>query len=990
MQKVYTLIIIILAVLGLGFFIEEDDIYNTFRVEPKFKSKVKTPEFLKEESPWIDSILNSLTLEQKIAQLIMYPVYSKNGNEEMIKIDKLIDDHEIGGVIYMQGGPERQVKMHNRLMAKSKIPLLTSIDGEWGVRMRLDSVIRFPRQMLIGAVQDETLIYNMGVEVARQCSLTGVHVNFAPVVDLNINPNNPVINSRSFGEEKYHVTKLSHAYMKGMQDNNILACAKHFPGHGDTDVDSHLALPIINHSKDRLIDVELYPFKTLIDSGIGSIMVAHLYVPSLDKTKNRASTLSPKIVQKLLKDKMNFKGLAFTDALNMHGVSKYYETGEVDLLALLAGNDILLFSQDVGKAIEYISKAVKKRKISEKEITARVKKVLQLKKWIGLDEFKPLPTIDLVKKLNSESAKLVRRKLVENALTLLKNDKDILPIQGLSKLNIASVSIGVKTISPFQKMLGNYAPIKHFSLPAKPSKEALGNLLDSLKDYNLTIIGVHAKSRSPKRNFGLSTDVMEVLDTIKSNHPTVVSVFANPYSLGVFPELGSGDALIMAYENSLLSQEYSAQLIFGGIEAKGLLPVTASRAYPIKSGILTEKKRLKYSIPIEEGFNPDKLNKVDSIVLNGIDKKAYPGAQVLIARRGDIIYNKAFGHHTYEKKRKVSPNDIYDLASITKVTASVPNMMKLVEDGLINLDYNLCDYLKYVDSTNYNNMNLRRMLAHNAGLVSWIPFYIKTMNRGQLKFDVYSNTESKEYSKKVTDGLYIRKEYSDSIREWIVHHGIHKKHDYRYSDLGYYFYKDIIEHKTGKGLDVISDSLFYKPLGASKLTYQPLHKFDKDQITPTENDMFFRKKLVHGTVHDPGAAMLGGVAGHAGLFSNANDLAKMFTMYMNNGEYGGEHYLDSATLADFTRVQFPDEDNRRGAGFDKPSGGSSGPTYQYVGASSFGHSGFTGTLVWADPEKELLYIFLSNRVYPDAENKKIIRMNIRTDIQEAIYKAIVD
>ena len=458
MRKLYSLIIIVVSIIGLGFFVEDEPIVSSL-TEARFKSKRKVPEFITLESPWIDSIINSLTLEQKIAQLIMYPVYSNKGENELVKIEKLIQDHEIGGVIYMQGGPVRQVNAHNRLMAKSKIPLLTSIDGEWGVRMRLDSVIRFPRQMLLGAVQDETLIYDMGVEVAKQCSLTGVHVNFAPVVDLNVNPNNPVINSRSFGEEKVHVTKLSHAYMKGMQDNIVLACAKHFPGHGDTDVDSHLGLPVINHSKDRLMDVELYPFKALIDSGMGSIMVAHLYVPALDKTKDRASTLSPKIVKKLLKEKLGFKGLAFTDALNMHGVSKYYETGEVDLLALLAGNDILLFSQDVGKAIEYIKKAVEKRKISEKEITSRVKKVLQLKKWIGLDDFTPLSTKALLPQLNSETSKLVRRKLVENAITLLQNRGDVVPVKGLSKLKLASVSIGVEEISPFQKMLGNYAPV---------------------------------------------------------------------------------------------------------------------------------------------------------------------------------------------------------------------------------------------------------------------------------------------------------------------------------------------------------------------------------------------------------------------------------------------------------------------------------------------------------------------------------------------------
>ena len=989
MSKLYYLITLAFAVVGLGFFVEDVPLSNS-SAEARFKSKKKVPEYIEIESPWIDSILNSLTLEQKIAQLIMYPVYSKKGEKELLKIEKLISDYGIGGLIYMQGGPVRQVNAHNRLMGKSKIPLLTSIDGEWGVRMRLDSVIRFPRQMLLGAVQDERLIYDMGVEIAKQCSLTGVHVNFAPVVDLNVNPNNPVINSRSFGEEKVHVTKLSNAYMKGMQDNTVLACAKHFPGHGDTDVDSHLGLPVINHSKDRLMDVELYPFKSLIDSGMGSVMVAHLYVPALDKTKDRASTLSPKIVKKLLKDKLGFEGLAFTDALNMHGVSKYYETGEVDLLALLAGNDILLFSQDVGKAIEYIKDAVEKRKISEKEITSRVKKVIQLKKWIGLDRFEPLSTKELVPKLNSENAKLVRRKLVENAMTLLQNRGHVVPVKGLSKLRLASVSIGVDEISPFQKMLGNYAPVDHFYISSKPTKEEVIKIINDLKGYNLVLVGIHGNNRSPKKKFGLTQDMMDVLNNIKSMHPTIVSVFANPYSLGFFPELSEGNALIMAYENALLSQEYTAQLIFGGIDAKGKLPVTVSERFQVGYGLTTKKKRLKYSIPIEEGFNTDKLKKVDSIVLKGIEEKAYPGAQVLIARRGNIVYNKSFGHHTYEKRRKVNSSDMYDLASITKITASVPNMMKLVESGDLNLDYNLCDYLGYVDTTNYVNMNLRRMLAHNAGLVSWIPFYTKTMARGQLNFDVYSNTQSSEYKNKVTDGLYIREEYSDSIRNWIINHGIHKNRDYRYSDLGYYFYKDIIEKKTGSRLDKLSDSLFYKPLGATTLTYMPLEKFTKEKIVPTENDMFFRKKLVHGTVHDPGAAMLGGVAGHAGLFSNANDLAKMFAMYLNYGKYGGERYIDSAVVEEFTKVQFPEEDNRRGAGFDKPSGDENGPTCECVSEKSFGHTGFTGTLAWADPDKEIIYIFLSNRVYPDAENKKLIRMNVRTHIQEAIYAAIED
>lgn len=982
MKIKYAILVLFVTLSSLGFL-------STAPIsEPKAQEKgPKVPDFIKIEDPWIDSILNSLTLEQKIAQLIMYPVYTRDGEKELSKIKTLIKDYEIGGVIYMQGGPVQQVRAHNELMAESKIPLITSIDGEWGVRMRLDSVIRFPRQMLIGAVQDDKLVYDMGVEIAKQCSLTGVHVNFAPVVDLNVNPNNPVINSRSFGENKYHVTKLANAYMKGMQDNKVLACAKHFPGHGDTDVDSHKGLPVINHSYQRIKNVELYPFQNLIDSGMGSVMVAHLYIPSLDSTHNRASTLSPKIVQGLLKDSMHFKGLAFTDALNMHGVSKYYETGEVDLLALLAGNDVLLFSQDVGKAITYIKNAVDSNLITEAEITSRVKKILQLKKWLNLDDFEPLSDSLLIEQLNTPEAELVRRKLVENSITLLKNDRSIIPLKGLSKLKLACVSIGADELTPFQEMLNNYANVKHFQVGRSPTKKQINDLLAELKAFNLVITSVHAKNRSPKSKFGITKQMMDVLNQIRVVHPTITSIFANPYSIGMFPELEKSDVIIMAYENALLSQEYAAQLIFGGIEAKGKLPVTVSNRFKVGDGLTTNKTRFKYSIPIEEGFNHNKLKFVDSIALKGIEEKAYPGCQVLVAKNGNVVFNKAYGHFTYEKKTPVTTKSVYDLASITKVTATVPSLMKLVENGKINIDYNLCDYLDYVDTTCYINMNLRRMLAHNAGLVSWIPFYKKTMSRGELKFNLYSDTKSEAYPIEVAPGLYTKEVLRDSIRKWIVTHGIHKVHDYRYSDLGYYFYKDIIERITKTTLDRFVDSVFYSPLGATSLTYKPLQKFEQSKIVPTENDMFFRRRLIQGTVHDPGAAMMGGVAGHAGLFSNANDLAKVFQMYLNDGEYGGEKFLDSSVISEFTKVQFPEEENRRGAGFDKPAEDEHGPSCTCVSKKSFGHSGFTGTLVWADPEHDLVYVFLSNRVYPDAENKKLIRMNIRTDIQSVIYSA---
>ncbi len=956
-------------------------------LENEVPETVQTPAFLLEESEWVDTLLSKMTLEEKIAQLIMYPVYTKKGKENFELIENLITEHKIGGVIYMQGGPASQVNVNNRLQALSKIPLLTSIDGEWGVSMRLDSTLRFPRQMMLGAISDDSLIYEMGAEIAKQCSLTGVHINFAPVVDINVNPKNPVINSRSFGEDKYTVASKSLAYMNGLQNNGVLACAKHFPGHGDTDKDSHYSLPIVNHTAGRIDSIELYPYKELISKGLGSVMVAHLYIPSLDDTKNRATSLSPKIVQELLKDSLHFEGLAITDALNMKGVAKYYDPGEVDVMALLAGNDILLFSENVGKAIAQIKKAVKKKKITEEEITRRVKKVLKLKKWLKLDELQPLDSDSVVAKINSRKADLLNRRLVENAMTLLKNDSDIIPVRGLGRLNIASVKIGNNSsVNSFQKELEKYASVKHFSLRKNATQDEKRALLEKLTPFNLVIIGAHG-SVNPKSNFGVNLSSIDFIEKVNESKKTIVAWFANPYGLNKFKKSHELNGLVMAYQDNKLTNQFAAQLIFGGIDAKGSLPVSAG-VFKNGTGIQTSKSRLKYGFPEEEGFNYKKLMLIDSIAQSGVDEQAYPGCQVLVARNGNVIYNKTFGHHTYEKKQKVTSTDMYDIASVTKVTASVPSLMKLVDLNKLSLDDNLCYHLDYVDSSNYLNMNLRDMLAHTAGLVSTIFFYTKTLKRGQLSYEVYSTEKTEKYPYRVAEGLYIHKGIRDSIRNWTVKHGVYKKRKYKYSDVGFYFYKDIIEKHFGNTLDAIADSLFYKPLGATRLTYNPRNKFDVSSIPPTERDMIYRKRLIHGDVHDQGAAMMGGVAGHAGLFSSANDLAKMFQMYVNWGEYGGEQFLSKEVIKDFVKCQFCDEDNRRGAGFDRRSTSRVGPTCNCVSYHSFGHTGFTGTMAWADPTENIVYIFLSNRVYPDADNKKLMKLDIRTNIQEVIYESL--
>ena len=982
MKKYFALSIFAFAVFCLAF---------TAGRKSKNAVTKKGPDFLTDtNSAWVDSVFNTLTLDQKIAQLIMYPVYSKKDSNHLKEIANLVTKYGIGGVIYMQGGPVRQANMDNYLQKISRVPILTSIDGEWGLAMRLDSTTSFPRQMQLGAIQDNDLIHAMGQEIGRQCKELNLHVDFAPVVDVNVNPKNPVINSRSFGENKYNVAQKGVAYMKGLQSVHVLASAKHFPGHGDTDADSHLELPMLNHDKKRLDSIELYPFKALIDSGIGSIMVAHLYIPAYDNTKNLASTLSPHVVKELLKTDLGFQGVTFTDALNMKGVSKYYKPGEVDVKALLAGNDILLFSEDVAKAIEQIKLAISQKKITVEEINKRCKKVLALKQWAGLDHYTPIKTDSLYERLNTPYADMLNRRLVEASMTVLKNNNNVLPIANLEKVKVACLSFNENTkTNEFQQTLLNYHTVKNFNLTKTPNDSAKAKTLEALAPYDYVVIGIHGTNSKPNKNFGITQETIDYIAQIAQTKKVILALFANPYSLQYFEGKVNPEALIMAFDDSKICREYAAQLIFGGIGASGKLPVTGSASYPSGSGIALKKKRFKYSIPEDEGMNQNILRKIDSIALEGINMRAFPGCQILVARNGDVVYWKAFGKQTYEDKEPVKKTDLYDIASITKVAATLPVFMKLDEVDSVSLDLNLCDYLYVPDTAKCQNVNLREMLAHQARLFPFIPFYKNTINNGVLDSNIYSKYPSPDYSIKITDNLYLKNTYRDSIRSIIFNYKMLENKQYKYSDLGYYFLKDIDEKYGNAPLNILADSLFYARLGASTLTYLPKEKFPLARIVPSEIDSTFRRQLLRGEVNDPSAAMLGGVAGHAGLFSNANDLAKLFQMYLNNGEYGGVQYLDSAVIKEYTRCQFCKEGNRRGAGFDKPTGDKDGPTYTYVSRESFGHTGFTGTIAWADPDKQIVYIFLANRTYPNANlTNKLLKYNIRTRIQEVIYNSM--
>ncbi len=948
--------------------------------------------FLSHSTTWADSIMTTLSEKERIAQLFMVAAYSNKGEDHKQQITNLVQQYKIGGVMFLQGGPVRQAQLTNYYQSKSKTPLMIAIDGEWGVAMRLDSSLRFPWQMTLGAIEDEKLIYEMGVEVARQCKLLGIHINFAPVVDVNSNPENPIINNRSFGENPQKVGRMGVAYMKGMQDNNVLACAKHFPGHGDTDSDSHKTLPTVNQLKQQLEQVELLPFKMLIENGLGSVMVAHLHIPSLDDTKDLAVSLSPKVVNGLLKKEMGFTGLAITDALNMKGVSQFYAPGEVDLKALLAGNDVLLFAEDVPKAIEEIQKAIKQKKISQAEIDARCHKILMAKQWMGLAQYTPTDLSIIKNQIITTETKLLDKKLVQSSLTLLQNYDNLLPLKSLDTLKMASVSIG-EDATDFKQMLSNYGPITHFTISEQATASEQAVLLNKLAPFNVVIASIHKSNENAWKSYKIAKETDIFLQAIALQSKVIVSIFANPYSINSFLFTNNFDGLILAYQNSKVAQEQTAQAIFGGIGIHGKLPVN-TKHYPIHSGLKTESIRMRYVSPEEINFRTDLLYKIDSIVDNAISQAATPGCQVLIAKDGNIFFNKSYGFHSYDKKTAVKNTDIYDLASITKIGATVPVLMDMVDDKKFNLDHHLGKYLD-LDSTNKKDLIIRDILAHQAGLPSWIPFYKKTLvkdsvsGKSEFRDTLYSNTFSQQYPHKVATGIYLHQQYPDSIVQQIKQSELLEKKKYLYSDLGYYMFKEIIEKEYKKPLNKITEELFYKRLGMENLGYLPLERIDEKRIVPTEMDFEYRSQLLKGYVHDQGAAMQAGVGGHAGLFSNANDLAKLIQMYLQKGRYGGEQYLSEQVISEFTKRQFP-QNNRRGAGFDKPvfKGQEGGPVCQSASDLSFGHSGFTGTLAWADPENQLVYIFLSNSIHPDSSNKKLLKMDVRTEIMQVIYDSL--
>ena len=979
------------------------------------------PPFIEAGAAWADSVMATLSLDERIAQMIMVYGYSNMGPAHEKAVLKEVKRQKVGGILFFQGEPMEQARLTNLYQEEAEIPLLVAIDGESGLGMRLENTITYPANMILGSISENRLIYKLGRDMGRQFKRLGVHMNLAPVADINNNPANPVIGSRSYGEDRYNVTSKVVALMEGMQEQGILVAAKHFPGHGDTDTDSHRALPVIPHERNRLDSLELFPFREAIDRGLTAMMVAHLKVPELDGRENRATTISRPTITGLLKEEMGFRGLIITDALNMKGLSTYFEPGIVEVEAVKAGNDILLMPADVDLAISAIKRAVRQGDINEDAIDASCKKILQAKYWTGAHRGDVIQMQSLAEDLNKPAYQVLFRELVEHSLVLAKNTESAVPIAQLERTTLASVTISKEGTREISRITDKYLEGDHFTLASEADFSVLDEMIRKLGAYNTVIVNVLNTSSRSSRKYGISDKTIYFLKQIDPSIKLIVNVAGVPYSLQRFSPIEHIDALILSHKDDPIYQEIALQAVFGGASFSGRLPVSAGNFLSAGEGTDTgPASRLGYASPRDVSLHPDTLVKMEQIIKDAISKKAMPGCQVLVARRGKVVWHRNYGYHSYQKRRPVQTDDIYDLASITKMTSITAALMRLRDLGLFHEDSLMGVYEPIPDSCNKAGLLVADVLAHQSGMEAWIPFYYETLepldtsqalfsssfsrtyplkigerlyfNRNIKYVDgIYQKQYSPDYPYQVADDLFLRADWKDTIYRRAYDSEL-KSREYRYSGLGFYMFQQIIETATDTMLYPYVWYNFYNPMGAHTLGYLPLSRFPRERIVPTENDLYFRRQLLQGHVHDMGAAMLGGVSGNAGLFGSANDLAKMMQMFLNGGTYGKRRYIRQSTLELYTSCYNCEEQNHRGLGFNKPVfwEEDAGPACNSASPSSFGHSGFTGTLAWADPEYELLYIFLSNRVHPNMGNNKLIDMNVRTDVQQVIYNALMD
>ncbi|HEY0261966.1 MAG TPA: glycoside hydrolase family 3 N-terminal domain-containing protein, partial [Chitinophagales bacterium] len=770
-------------------------------------------------------------------------------------------------------------------------------------------------------------------------------------------------------------------YMDGLQSQNVVACAKHFPGHGDTDADSHQTLPTINKSLEQLDTLELYPFRVLFNAGVASVMTAHLSLPKIDSTQNLPSSLSPIVTTDLLRKKLGFQGLVVTDALNMKGASKFYAPGVVDSMAFAAGNDVLEYSLDAEAGQAKIKEALLNGSIPMDELERKVKKILAYKYRLGLTEKTAIKLENLANDLNTTEAKVLRQELYNQAMTIVSAEKEMLPLQKHFNC-IASVAIDNDTFSNFQNHIEQFLETTKFFFK-KENDSLFNNKMDEIAQHDLVIVSINGMSRYASKNYGIADATIGFIDSLQKRTNVILCVFGNPYSLKFFE---NSKNILLAYEDNEFSQLAAANALLGGISCTGKLPVTASNKFRAGMSVLSDTViRLQIATPEEAGLKTEELNKMNQIVMNGLMAHAFPGCQIAIVRDNKLIWNKASGNMTYDEQ-PVNTTALYDLASISKIASTTLSVMKLYDEKQLDLHKTVGDYLVLDDSATIKNLKIADILTHQAGLKAFIEFYRATIDTNTSKY--YRINAEKGFSTPVANDFFIRNDYKDTMWRKMYTSPVKPEQGYVYSDIDFYILQKIVEKISGQNLDDYVAQNFYQSMNLMRTGYKPYEQFDKQRIAPTENDTLFRKQQIRGYVHDPGAAMYGGVAGHAGIFGTAVDLAQIAQLLLNKGTYNGKRFFSPETV-DFFTQQYS-EKSRRGLGFDKPEPNQSktSPCAPNVPLTVFGHTGFTGTSVWADPTNHLTFIFLSNRVYPNADNNRLVRMNIRTELQRIVYEAL--
>lgn len=968
----------------------------------------------KQSQKWADSILSGLRFEQLIAQKLMVPAWSRDATLSLETIEA-VEKYQIGGIIFFQGTAQTHNMALNYYQQLSAIPLLIGMDAEWGPAMRLDHVSKYPYPLSIGTTKDADYAFEIGKSQGRMLSALGVHINFAPVVDLNTNPNNPIIGFRSFGENAQSVNPLATAFHRGLEASGVWACAKHFPGHGNTIADSHKELPLVSHDK-KSLKKELAPFEAMIDAGVKSIMMAHLKVPFLDDRPNMPSSLSRAVVHDLLREKMEFKGLIITDAMNMKGVSAHYAPDDAILKAIQAGNDILCFVDNVPQVMSLCRSWLDSSWIDSIEIAESVRRILIAKHQLGLS--KNLDVTNIQRELDSEYRRFIKKTSpvpatpyyefdprfeseIEAASThicLLAPDKSTqMPWKPHRIDTLNAVIFGERLPDEFYQRLQSYQYSRLIWAQNFANADTLLKHLDSIG-------GRYLFFNSSQRMWGSQSRLLpvllkQVLERLPDASRSALVHTGNVYAL---QGLRSNIPCILGMETGESYLVASLDALFGHRAIRGKLPVSIDSLWNPKIELNTRAwiRSLEWADPELLGFDCDEGSSLsgimDSIILSGASQTA----QLLVLKNGQIVYDISRGKMP-DGKKNVNAHSIYDIASITKTAATTLAVMHVFENEDINLEKPIQTYWPEARNFAWGAVKIQDFLMHRSGLPPYLPLY-RTLKSDSFFIERDSLHQPERGDILWGNSLYLKRAVSDSvwkiIGQTVPKPSLKSPHlqPYIYSDLNAIILGKWVEYRTGKKLADFCDSIFYTPMGMFRTGFKPRSRNLGSWILPTQIDTATQRGLIWGETHDPTAYFMGGSAGNAGLFSSAYDLARLMLMLTQGGVLEGTRYFKTETIERFT-TGFLYADNHRGLGFDKPNGypnalknleikGSN--IFDGAPNSLFGHAGFTGAWAWADSENQLVYIFLSNRTFPKDSQNKLAQKGYRGKLMEIVYRSL--